>query len=144
MTSRASITGLSLVVVAALSGCGRDGPAKVEVSGQISYAGEAVANGEIMFYPINGTKGPVSGAPIEYGKYRVTNKGGVPLGEHRVVIRGFRPSPPPTEKELMNKEYAGRRRDQYIPSRYSDQTRSELRVTIGTDRESATQDFHLE
>lgn len=50
-------------VLAVLTGCGpkRDLD-KVIVEGTVSYDGQPVINGDIKFYPIEGTKGPVSGA----------------------------------------------------------------------------------
>lgn len=106
---------------------------KVAISGTVTFDGEPVPNGEVRFYPINGTKGPVSGGPIRDGKYKAQAGGGVPVGEHLVDIRGFRPmSKGPADPE-------GGAVEQYLPTRYNSD--STLTVTITSD--AKVQDFNL-
>lgn len=61
-----------------------DTPVRRIVEGQVLYQQQPVANGTIRFVPQ--TKGPVATARIIDGAYRVENKGGVPLGKHRIEI----------------------------------------------------------
>lgn len=69
-------------------GCG--GPLdKAVVTGAVTFNGKKVLNGDIRFVPEVGTAGGTALAPIVDGRYEVTNKGGVPVGRHRVVLRAF-------------------------------------------------------
>ena len=70
-----------------VSGCGKKGmPVKV-VYGTVSVGDQPVELGQVVFVPIENTKGPASYSPIEAGNYRVQGpRGGVPLGTHRVEV----------------------------------------------------------
>ena len=50
------------LLLAALVGCGGSGLDKAIVSGVVTFQGEPIPNGDILFYPQPGTSGPVSGA----------------------------------------------------------------------------------
>ena len=68
------------------AGCSKSElPAKV-VYGTVSVKDQQVKIGEIVFVPIDGTKGPTSVSDITEGSYRVETRGGVPLGTHRVEV----------------------------------------------------------
>lgn len=107
---------------------------KVELKGTVTFDGEKVPNGEIRFYPTGGTKGPVSGGPIRDGQYTARAGGGVPVGEHVVDIRGFRPA-----KNAPGDSAEGGAVEQYLPIQYNSQ--SILTVTISPD--TRTKDFDL-
>ncbi|MBN1396287.1 MAG: hypothetical protein JW959_14785 [Pirellulales bacterium] len=62
------------------------------LEGNVVCGGKKVAAGNVRFVPIAGTKGPVTVAPIIDGRYRATNRGGVPFGQHRVEIIAQRPT----------------------------------------------------
>jgi len=127
------------VLLTFLGGCGpRDGLQKVIVSGKVSYAGQPVGNGQIYFYPGQGTKGPVSGAPIKDGMYRAVAKDGVPVGTQLVKIEGYRSPGGETGGDLLSGSGA---REQYIPRKYN--KASELEVTIPGDQRKFTYDFDL-
>jgi len=120
-----------------LSGCGKTSTLeRVEVRGTAAYSGKPLENGEIRFFPIEGTEGPVSGAPIIDGQYQVTQRGGVPVGTHRVEVEAFRASQAYPE---LNAE--GGHREQFLPAKYN--TSSELTVTITGDRSVFNHDFNL-
>ncbi len=72
-------------------GCGKGGDTweKVIVEGSATLDGKKVMNGDIRFIPVSAVTGPSVGAEIVDGHYRITNKGGVPVGAHRVVLRAF-------------------------------------------------------
>jgi hypothetical protein len=131
----------AVFMVAGLSGCGRNGLDKVVVSGQVAYRGEPVNNGEILFYPSGDTKGPVSGASIKDGHYEAVGKGGVPVGTHRVVVRGFRAAARSAKAAATAAKIGieGGVREQYLPAKYNDQTT--LEVTVNSDQ--VTHDFQL-
>ena len=83
-----------------LSGCGHSGPERVIVSGAVTYEGHPVEHGVITFEQTDPTTEFKSSSQIENGHYLTDSEGGVPVGNHKVLIQ--------VEREL--KEYfAGRR-----------------------------------
>jgi len=124
-------------VLIMIGGCSASsGPEKVIVQGAVTFAGKPVANGEVLFYPIDGTPGSVSGGPIKEGQYTAKGRGGVPVGKHRVEIRAFRPPSRPGQGDTA---IEGGPAEQYLPQKYN--AYSEL--TCDIDASSATQDFNL-
>jgi len=59
-----------LLMIASTFGCERK-DSTVVVEGAVSYAGKRVLNGDIRFYPFDGTLGSTAGAPIVNGHYGV-------------------------------------------------------------------------
>lgn len=121
-----------------LLGCGRGGPERYELSGAISYDGQPVENGDIIFSPLDSATGKASGGPIVAGRYSIASHEGPTAGKYRVEIIAMRPSgkknagegtTPPAD--LM---------EQYIPSAYNDDSKFE--VEIGDDKHNL--DFSLE
>jgi hypothetical protein len=97
-----------------LCGCAGSEPS---ISGNVNLDGKPVAEGDIRFIPMEGTKGPDAGAVIQEGKYKVVLKG-VAGGKYRVSIRGYKqsgrsePDPlggPPVKGivQIVPKEYHG-------------------------------------
>jgi hypothetical protein len=130
-------------LLAAVGGCGKSGLDKVVVSGDVTFLGEPIKNGEIYFYPTGNTKGPVSGASVKDGHYEAIGKGGVPLGTHRVVIRGFRAAANSASAAAAAKAgLEGGIREQYLPAKFND--KSTLEVTISDESASSGVDFTLE
>lgn len=137
MSARSWIPHSCLMSCCGLFGCGSVGTLeRVEVRGEAAYAGNPVENGEIRFFPIDGTLGPVSGAPIIDGNYHVIQRGGVPVGRHRVEVEAFRSSQAYPE---LNAE--GGHREQFLPHKYN--VSSELTVTVPGDRSVFTYDLDL-
>ncbi len=135
---------ICIVVVAALAGCNKGGLTKVIVSGDVTYNGQPVKNGEILFYPTGNTQGPVSGAPIKDGHYEASGKGGVPVGTHRVVIHGYR-APMNTSKAAAQSVAAmgeeGGTREQFLPAKFNE--KSTLVTTVEAGKSRDTRDFQL-
>jgi hypothetical protein len=114
------------------------------MTGAVSYEGKPIANGDILFYPIEGTTGPVSGAAISDGHYEANGKGGVPIGKHRVEIRAYRSagsSQAATAEDVNRMERQGGQRQQYLPTKFNSE--STVRVTVGSDKNPVIQDFQL-
>ena len=132
--SQMCVLGATLALL--LGGCGKQqsGITKVVVQGTVTFDGEPISNGEIRFYPAEGTQGPVSGGPIKDGKYVAKGKGGVPVGKHTVDIRAFRP-----ESRSAQADPEGGPVVQWLPSRFNANTT--LIATISKDTD--TQDFDL-
>jgi hypothetical protein len=128
----------SLLIVAAFSGCGRGGPAKAVVIGEVHYNGAPLPNGEIRFVPTEGTTGPVSGGTIADGKYSAEGKGGVPLGKHRVEIRSYRP----IWNAGANRAAEGGGTEQFLPSKYNGE--STLTATVSAESAATPINFDLQ
>ena len=141
MDSKSTALFLAILAVAPLVGCGpKSGLEKVVVRGKVSYDGQPVANGQVYFNPVKGTKGPVSGAPIKDGQYVVEAKGGVPVGTHQVKIEAYRSRGGAADGDLLSGRAAGAP-EEYLPDKYNQKT--QLQVTIDGSESSATQDFKL-
>jgi hypothetical protein len=81
-------TALALAWLCAL-GCSGD---RAEVSGKVLLDGKPIEEGAITFIPIEGTRGPGTGAIIRDGKYHIPASKGVVVGRNRVELRAFRSS----------------------------------------------------
>lgn len=72
-------------------GCGRDLPPVAAVSGRVTYKGEPVVQGTIMFKPEHGR--PAVGTIGSDGRYTLTtfdSGDGAMLGSHKVMIDAWR------------------------------------------------------
>ncbi len=74
-----------------LGGCGRHGN-HAAVDGQVTLDGEPLAQGSILFVPMEGTQGVPTGADIKAGHYRLPITKGPAVGWNRVEITAVRPS----------------------------------------------------
>lgn len=127
------ILGASLCI----SGCGAKSEIeKVEVRGQVVSEGKPMGKGRITFFPMEGTKGPVSGAEIRDGQYSVDSKGGVPIGKHRVEFHEFAVDPKrdPTRPPPMVE-------NNILPPKFN--TNSKLEFTVEPGK-AITRDFDLD
>lgn len=126
------LLGMSLV-----AGCGgSDGPQRVILSGTVTYQGQPVKEGQICFLPIEGTQAPVAGAPITDGKYCVEQKGGLPVGTHKVQILAFASNGKGGADAMT-----GLMGKQYLPWKYNRET--ELKITVESGSDAITQDYNL-
>ncbi len=76
----------------ALAGChAKDGPARFDLSGAVTYDGKPVARGYITFAPdaSKGNGGPGASAEIRDGKYTVMAGRGSIGGPHVITVNGF-------------------------------------------------------
>ncbi len=84
------LLGLALILLLPL-GCGhRSTLTRKVLYSKVKCGGQSVQRGFIRFVPLDGTAGPTTMARIVDGKYRADNRGGVPLGRHRVEIQAQR------------------------------------------------------
>lgn len=95
---------LQIVVLTCLlipmMGCGggsEDGPARYEAHGSVTFNGQPVPYGEIVFEPdsTKGNEGPAARAEIQNGTYTTSSSQGVVAGPQRVRISGYDGNPPP-------------------------------------------------
>jgi len=86
-------TSLLMVFLFLLSGCHAqtDGPERFDLAGKVTYRGEPVPSGSIMFEPDfeKGNSGPGSYAIIQNGTYRTEPDKGVVGGPYLARIQGF-------------------------------------------------------
>ena len=128
------------LILAGLVFCWGCGSGLVSVEGQVTWQGQPVEEGTIVFEPADG-QGPSAGGKIQNGQYRLSGPAGVQPGEKIVRITAARktgrkleagpPSPPGTWIEEV---------ESYIPTEYNSQ--SKLRCTIPPGK-SSRQDFAL-
>lgn len=72
------------------AGCGGGDVRRAAVRGTVTVDGVPLANGHVVFVPVQGSTGPVAGSAIVEGKYDVPAEKGAVLGTVRVEIRGVR------------------------------------------------------
>jgi hypothetical protein len=71
-------------------GCGKGDPNRAAVSGAVSLDGTPLDEGSILFVPISGAQGAVTGGPIKDGRYQISRNVGATVGWNRVEIRSVR------------------------------------------------------
>jgi hypothetical protein len=124
------VAAFGLIVMAA-TGCGSsDG--NVPVSGEVTFQGQPVPAGEIVFTPSGATAASVAGK-IENGKYECR----VPEGRSQVRITAYREVP--GKVDLSNPGEQAPMVEMYIPPEYNANTK--LEVTVGGS--TAEHDFPL-
>lgn len=116
------------------AGCGGDSgrDQRVPISGKVTYAGEPVTEGRIMFYPEDGRR-MAMGAIDAAGHYELTtyDRGdGAFLGTHKVVIDAVRENSagPASPAEELQAEDPGFVR--LVPSVYADRKSTPLTAEI--------------
>ncbi|MDG1873935.1 MAG: hypothetical protein P8J27_08490 [Mariniblastus sp.] len=140
------LSGLLVVCVSILlSGCGDTRPFQATiVHGSVSFQGTPIQNGEIRFYPKDGTKGPVSGGPIKDGRFEVKTKGGVPVGNHSVKIQAFQTTTAKQNEDLPPEVAADFSGDlqQFLPQKFN--TNTELTAEVFSSEKRQQLDFDLQ
>ncbi|MCI0456927.1 MAG: hypothetical protein L0Z62_08110 [Gemmataceae bacterium] len=116
----ARITALCATCLAlTLAGCG-DGTHSV--SGTVSFDGQPVETGTIVFEAADGGPGLASSG-IKNGKYELRSK----AGKKKVVITAFRPKPG-TEKDPQPAT------EEYIPAKYNTESTLTKEVVAGENK----------
>jgi hypothetical protein len=112
-----------------------DVPKTVAVSGVVTYNGEPLTRGEVVFVPKDTTVGRSSRGEIgPGGKYSLTTfreGDGVIPGEYSIFVSSYEDPPPPTEEEAANPPAAPPKGKPAIPTRYLDPKTSGLTATVG-------------
>ncbi len=104
------------LLIVALSGCGRSGPTRIEISGTVTYCGEPIPVGRILFEPTlaAGQQAATGYAVIREGRYRTESGHGASPGPYTVRIYGgdgtalqpkvnFDPEEPPADSVRLGK-----------------------------------------
>jgi hypothetical protein len=119
---RRLILAICLGVLGFTIGCGSGGPQVYPVKGTVSFDGQPVPEGEIIFFPADMST-PYVGK-ITNGAFECR----LPAGENRVEITATRESPTPAPDGLPNYE-------SYIPSAYN--TQSTLTASVTPEGDNA-------
>jgi hypothetical protein len=102
-----------------LAGCGPAGPPTYEVSGTVTWNGQPLPAGDIIFQPVDGTVAPDPGK-IRQGQFRFRAKAGL----KKVVIYATRAG----KYDSVMQSYE---REAYLPARYNTHTELTAVVTPG-------------
>lgn len=129
-----------LLGVAAI-GCSKGAADRTIVSGAVTYQGQPVAAGRILFLPTAGDGAFSCGAEIADGRYEASAKGGVPAGTFAVKIFAYRDSSSPASKAEVVGVSTDQPQEQYLPAKYNE--KSELTLTVNPNQKQITQDFDL-
>lgn len=127
------------VLLGLAAGCGRD-TGQVRIRGDVSFDGQPLARGTIVFTPVEGTPGPSTGARIERGRYDVpADKGPIVGGHYKVEITAVRTTGRTSPNAFDQGSSPLEVFEQFVPDTYN--TRSTLRVIVKTGVNTA--DFAL-
>lgn len=110
-----------------LLGCNR-GPTKYPVTGSVSWQGEPIANGDIIFYPEDASRLPEAGKILN-GRYEMK----VTAGRKTVQLFASR------LKLVENKAMGTGEREQIFPADYNAKSKLTVEITAGTNQAN----FHL-
>ena len=83
---------LALLVPILLGSCSRTDPGRAAVRGAVTMDDVPLAQGSILFIPIDGNPGVATGGPIVEGKYELEGDAAPTPGWSRVEIRSLRKS----------------------------------------------------
>jgi len=122
-------------------GCGgvSDAPDRRVVKGSVTLNGKPLEGAVIRFRPL--PEGPIAAGKVINGMYEITNKGGVPLGKHRVEIKGTPILPDDLEGKSLGEIDAATKPAIPIPEKYH--SKSELEATVEAGKQPLIVDFVL-
>lgn len=152
--ARAAAAGLSALALLAAAGCGDDSglPQRYAVRGKVTYKGEPVPSGTVIFEPADAQAGRVAQGPIQDGSYSLSTAGeggdGALPGDYKVAI--ISKTVDMSKVEANRGGGAGRQDDvikaeksakRLIPKKYEQSANSELKAKV--EPKSNTIDFDL-
>ena len=130
---------ICLAFLAIAAGCGKKGTNQGAISGTVKLDGKPVEQGSILFTPVDGTKGAVTGGQIEKGLYQLSIAAGAAVGWNRVEIRAMRktgkmvPRPFAQHGEMVEEQVEA------IPPRFNSESTLKVEVKSGEN----TEDFEV-
>ena len=105
---------LLCLAVVFLCGCGPPDPGLYKVSGTVSFDGQSVEKGTIVFEPVDSVPGNGAGGEIHHGVFTLQAR----QGKKKVSIRATRPLPGKWNNVMKVPAI-----QQYIPAYYNSKTR---------------------
>jgi hypothetical protein len=73
------------LMVFVMGGCGKSGPKRYEVSGEVTLKGQPLDDGFIEFHPMDG-QGSMDAATIKDGHYQIPKNKGLQAGKYKLII----------------------------------------------------------
>lgn len=129
--ARPTLLGATGSIVALLGMCLGCGGNLTTVEGNVTFDGQPVEQGSIVFEPADGV-GPAVGGTIEHGKYQLGSEGGMVSGKKIVRIsavgstgKKIEAGPPEPPGTLVDEVR------QYIPSTYNENSTLAIDVAAG-------------
>jgi hypothetical protein len=132
---------VTILVGLATVGCGSGDNDRTIVSGNVTYQGQPIAAGRILFLPTAGDGAFSCGAEIADGRYEVSAKGGMPAGTFAVQVFAYRDRARPATKTEVAGVNTEAHQEQYLPAKYNEE--SQLTFTLKPSQKRLTQDFVL-
>lgn len=119
---------MGCVVIALGGGCSQK-DAKFEIRGRVSFEGEPISDGKILFMPKDESR-PQAISKIANGEYVTASPGGVYVGGYNVQVFGYRGTGKIQDLgEMFGKQ---EQQEQYVPAKFNRAT--ELTVDITADK----------
>jgi hypothetical protein len=119
MTYQPRLTLVAVVLLVLVAGCGSSGPKLYSVSGTVTYNGQPLPDGDIIFAPA--TPGGVEYAgKVAAGKFSFNSE----AGGKKVKILASR------EEGAVDPQMGAAPRRQYIPEKYSSAEKTELTAEV--------------
>jgi hypothetical protein len=119
---------LGLCILMAAAGCGKSGPPKYPVQGEIRFKNAPIEHGTMTLIP-KSSSARTAAAPIVNGKYKTE----VTAGDWTVNIRAVR------EKGRPDPKGGETPREQYIPAKYNGD--SKVVITLPNDKSEFNYDL---
>jgi len=119
------------VAVTALAGCGSSGTA---ASGDVTFDGQPVDDGGIVFVPDGGADATQVGASIHDGKYAIDDGRGLRPGKYKVQITWMKK----TGKKFQGADGIEDEKLQVLPPRFNTETTQTAEVKRGKNTISFT------
>jgi hypothetical protein len=129
-----------LTILVATLGCSSEPFERASAKGQVTFSGQPIAKGTIVFVPQGDKPGASATADVVDGKYELPKQRGPSVGTHRVEILATRvrgkqeagmPYPPGTLVDMT---------EQYIPAQFNHQSTLKVEIKAGANQH----DFKLE
>jgi hypothetical protein len=123
-----------LLVSLMLAGCGRSGPTRAPITGNITIGGAPLKGGRILFLPQAPAEGPAASARIADGKYELPDSVGPVVGSNRVEIEADLPISFEIDDEAAFAKTKGKLPPQPIPQKFNRE--STLSIVVKADSEN--------
>jgi hypothetical protein len=104
---------LPYMAVVFLCGCGPSDPGLYKISGTVSFDGQPVEKGTIVFEPVDSIPGNGAGGEIHHGVFTLQSR----QGKKKISIRATRPIPGKWNNVMKVPAI-----QQYIPAEYNSKT----------------------
>jgi hypothetical protein len=128
---------VAFALVSSVIGCGKASE-RLPLQGKITWQGQPLTKGSILFMPARGHRGPKIGAQVVEGDYQIDADRGATAGAYRVEVRsdsGERPHSPTDERPTRT----ATKSSASIPPEYN----SNSRLSADVSAERTRFDFDL-